>query len=106
MKRNIFFIAVISAWIWACSPVTGSALYTPAPADATGTSSYDQLVAGRNLFIEKCGRCHKLKSPEKFTPAQWQKALLKMQPKAKISDAERELIQAYVLVKAKTAPAK
>ena len=106
MKKNIFLIAGISVWIWACSPATGSVLYSPAPADATGTHSYDQLVAGRSLYIEKCGRCHKLKSPEKFTTSEWQKAMLKMQPKAKISDAERDLIQAYVLVKAKTAPAK
>jgi hypothetical protein len=100
MKR-ILTVACISVVLYACSPKTGFVLYTPAPADATDSVSYEQLVAGRQIFVSHCGKCHNLKLPQSRTELQWRKALVKMQPKAKISDDEKQLILNFLLVKAK-----
>lgn len=98
---RILMLLSAAALIYACSPRTGAVLYTPAVTDATDSVSYEQLVEGRKLYVAKCAGCHNLKLPQSRTEAEWHKAMIKMQPKAKISDAERDLILQFVLRKAK-----
>lgn len=53
-------------------------------------------IEGKTLFEANCAKCHDLYSPSSFTAEKWSSILKWMQPKAKISDAEREQIYDYV----------
>jgi hypothetical protein len=82
----------------ACSP----ALYIPTlvEADRTGIST-ESLMQGRNTYVKHCGSCHNLYLPEQFTQKHWQKEFPEMQLKAKISDAEIQLISNFILGRSK-----
>ena len=105
--RKLGCIISVSVLMFACSPKIktglskGAVLYTPVENDATDSVSYDQLLAGRKLFVAKCGSCHYLKLPQTLTEPQWRKAIDKMQPKAKISNEEKKSILNFPLVRAK-----
>ena len=99
MNSRIFkFIAglFVAVLLYRCS----AALYMPQVSDAekAGTS-LDTLVAGRKLYVAHCGSCHSLFLPEQFTSVQWVKSVDEMQGKAKISNADKELIIDYLKVK-------
>lgn len=53
-------------------------------------------MEGKTLFEANCNKCHKLYEPATYTSEKWSSILKWMQPKAKISDAEREQIYDYV----------
>lgn len=53
-------------------------------------------MEGKVLFETNCAKCHKLYEPSTFKAEKWASILKWMQPKAKISDQEREKIYDYV----------
>jgi mono/diheme cytochrome c family protein len=55
-----------------------------------------QLQEGRKLYVQKCGSCHALYLPEKYSKLQWQKYLDEMQLKASIDNLQKEQILRYV----------
>ncbi len=55
-----------------------------------------ELAEGKSLFVNNCAKCHNLKNPNNYTKEEWTPILLRMQKKAKITDAEREAIYNYV----------
>jgi nitrate/TMAO reductase-like tetraheme cytochrome c subunit len=75
-------------------------LYLPVNDDAqrVGTS-LDTLKNGRTLYINNCASCHNLYSPEKFTSKEWRKNVTAMQKRAKINDAQKEIILKYLTAK-------
>lgn len=78
---------------YGCSP----ALYQPIPAQATQDVSFDQLVEGRNLYVNKCGSCHSLHLPHQYSKEVWFHNLDEMQERAKISDQDKKLIADYLM---------
>ena len=57
----------------------------------------ENAKAGYKLYSEKCAGCHQLYHPDKNTIAQWNTILLKMFPKAKVSNEEQQkLIRDYL----------
>ncbi len=75
----------------------GASLYLPGPADATPSAPLEELTAGRELYTHNCNSCHSLFLPDRFTPDAWQHNLDRMQPRARITDAEKALILKYLL---------
>lgn len=55
-----------------------------------------ELAEGKSLFVNNCAKCHNLKNPNNYTTEEWTPILLRMQKKAKITDADREAIYNYV----------
>src|SRR5436853_4605473 len=53
------------------------------------------LEEGRSLFIAKCSGCHTLRLPAVYSQERWPQILDKMQPRAKITDFEKERILEY-----------
>ena len=51
---------------------------------------------GKKLYEASCARCHDLYNPSDFSAEEWKPIMVKMQKKAKISDAEAATIYAYV----------
>ena len=70
----------------------GASLYLPEPRDASADASLEDLIRGREIYTQRCARCHSLFLPERFSMAQWKTSLNKMQPRARINDTEKELI--------------
>lgn len=88
----IFLTAMLTGLIIAC----GTALYIPSESQVTSGVSIKDLLDGRALYISKCGNCHSLVVPEKYTAKDWNFWINKMEPKAKITPREKDLILGYL----------
>jgi len=75
----------------------GASLYVPESRDASADASLDDLVKGREIYTQRCARCHSLFLPDRFSMVQWKSSLEKMQPRARINDTEKELILKMIL---------
>ncbi|MEY4877218.1 MAG: hypothetical protein RL708_2367 [Bacteroidota bacterium] len=70
--------------------------------EPTITKSKDKVVdatafaEGKRLYETKCNTCHKLYSPASRNEERWTKVLDWMQPKAKITDLEKQTIYLYL----------
>ncbi len=76
-----------------CAP----SLYVPTARDEAPGYTLHDLSAGRQLYVEKCGNCHALHPPDQYPEVAWRQNLDKMQPRAHITDMEKEFILKYLL---------
>ena len=60
-------------------------------------TTIQELHTGRQLYIDRCAGCHSLHEPSALTDEEWRKALDKMQLKANLTIAEKELVLKYLL---------
>ena len=65
--------------------------------------SLEDLQAGSKLYVVKCGNCHNLILPSKYTAVEWEKEHLTREfAKAKVEDEkEKKQITGFVFAKAK-----
>jgi cytochrome c5 len=64
--------------------------------------TYENAIAGYNLYNAKCNRCHGLHRPGEFTKIQWEKILPEMLRDAKIFDAdEKKILTDYLVANSK-----
>lgn len=97
--RLCIYAGIISALIvYGCSP----ALYKPLPEQFASVTSYNQIMKGRQLYVNSCGSCHSLYLPHQYTESLWVTNLDEMQERSKINDEEKALILEFL----KNAPAK
>ena len=78
--------------VFAC----GTALYIPTVNQETSNVSLRDLKDGRAAYINKCGGCHALIIPEKYTKNDWSLWVDRMEPKASITPTEKEQIVKYL----------
>jgi hypothetical protein len=92
MKTTIIIILVLT--LVSCT----TKLYIPSEANVNKreAASLAELQQGKEIFSNKCGRCHKLPKPEKHMPEEWTKILEKMAPKAKLTPDQKALVFKYV----------
>ena len=96
MKTKLVMVALVGTALFSCAPK----VITPAsPSLAPANVMTPALVEGKNLYENNCGKCHNLYDSQEFTAEQWRPIVLRMQPKAKIQDSERELIYNYLTMK-------
>lgn len=88
-KLKISFVAISIGLLSGCAPV----FYHPSVADA---EKQKQLQSGREIYLNKCGTCHNLHLPSEYNSEQWKANLDFMQPKAKITDDERNAVFQYL----------
>ena|SRR5690242_12451388 len=99
MKKHKIVLALTGLLI-ACGCT--SKLYMPAAANVEKARvvspdiTLTRMKEARHLYVVKCSNCHNLHLPEEFTDAQWKKNLDKMQPKAKITNQEKQLLYTYL----------
>jgi hypothetical protein len=98
MKRTIWFILVlISVFTGSCSKDTSSAnLYTPTSSDITTNATLTELQQGRALYINNCGSCHNLYSPDDFSPASWKIYISAMAPRTNMNASQVLLVTKYL----------
>ncbi|MEO6884487.1 MAG: cytochrome c [Bacteroidia bacterium] len=108
--KAIFFISISMLVLHACTTTKKIVKENTNSADAPtaddlqrGQIQYsdltsDDLQQGYHTYTAKCGECHKLKIPNKFTVDQWNDIFPKMAKKAKLSDQEYKETQRYVMI--------
>jgi hypothetical protein len=89
---GIFFLTSCSK----NTPGNTSALYMPSAGDATANASLQELQQGRVIYIDNCGSCHSLYTPDDFSASQWPGIMNSMAPKAGLSSADKALALKYV----------
>lgn len=52
--------------------------------------------AGKNIYTGKCAKCHKLRDPNNYDVAAWDKWMGKMKKKAKLADDQYAQLAAYI----------
>jgi hypothetical protein len=92
MKTTIALILILA--FVSCT----TKLYVPSEANVNKreTASLSELQQGKEIFANKCGRCHKLPKPEKRQPQEWTKVLEKMAPKARLTSDQKALVFKYI----------
>jgi cytochrome c2 len=96
MKNNILLAAFSILFFSACTS-SASKYYEPTAANAEKANlPLETLIAGRTIYMERCGECHNLYKPSRYTAEEWPKYVNKMQGKAKITDDQKMNIIAYL----------
>ena len=61
----------------------------------------DAVKSGKELYDNRCGKCHKLFAPTDYSIKRWPGIVDSMQPKANITDEQKAQILAYLSSEAK-----
>ena len=77
---SIFFLALISIIVSSCS----------------STSLLAEAKSGAQLWGENCLRCHNIPSPETFSDAEWDVAVLHMRVRANLTENESIKIAGFL----------
>jgi hypothetical protein len=83
-----------------------ASLYVPGDEDVSPAVSKEELVAGRALYVQKCGSCHRLRLPESHTRAEWELHLRTMAPRASLTETEEALVAKFLAAGVEHAPRK
>jgi cytochrome c len=89
------FIALLFVGAVACT----SQLYVPTEKNVNKVevASLSELQQGHELYINNCGKCHKLHGPGSRSNIEWKKALNDMIPKTKLNNDQSYLIYRYLV---------
>jgi hypothetical protein len=101
MKKNLFgLLSFIFLLIFcnACNKDNLSLdnLYVPSASDVTTNATLEDLQKGRSLYINSCGACHNIPSPDSYSVNDWHSILSSMVPKTNLSTANAALVNKYV----------
>ena len=75
--------------------VTNSA-YVPVASDATANATLVELQQGRTIYVNSCGACHGLYSPDSYSVSNWKSIMASMATKAGLTAAQTTLVTKYV----------
>jgi mono/diheme cytochrome c family protein len=93
MKFKIIALALLGILIYSCSPKV-----VPQVVEVKKEMS-PEIAEGKSLYENNCAKCHKLFDTKQFTAEEWTPIVLRMQKKARIDDATRDKIYAYVTMR-------
>lgn len=85
-------VILLSGILQNCS----TSLYIPNDKTLDSKESIGDLRQGRAIYINKCGNCHTLYLPDKYSTPQWRFQTTRMAVKAKLNTREKELILRYL----------
>lgn len=93
-SKALLVIAVIGAFVYACSPKTATTAKT---SEVKKIELTPELAEGKSLYENNCGKCHKLFESTKHTKEDWVPTLDRMAKKAKITDEQKASIYNYLV---------
>ncbi len=88
-----------AAIIISCAALTwliGCATNKQAGEVATGTTPSAAEKGGAQLWAENCVRCHNIRSPSSYSPAQWEVAMMHMRLRANLTPEEHKKILEFL----------
>lgn len=60
--------------------------------------SASQLAQGREIYVTKCAKCHRVEPVRKYPASQWEREILpEMSEDSKLTTAETAAVRAYVM---------
>lgn len=109
MKKFLFALAVITVVLSCTKKATPAKSETTAPSapvtetkeTSATTASAEIVAAGKLTYDAKCGKCHALHAANEYTAEKWGPLVDAMAPKARLTDAEKANVLAYVKANAK-----
>ena len=90
MKKIFFTLSVLGIAAVSCTPKS-------VPVAKTATTEVDKLAQGKTIYENSCGKCHALPVPTDFTSVEWVGIMNAMAPKAKLNDAQHQLVYNYAV---------
>ena len=63
---------------------------------AAGTSTAPTEKSGAELWANNCVRCHNIRSPSNYSPAQWDVVMMHMRVRANLTPEEHKKILAFL----------
>jgi hypothetical protein len=93
---KLSIIILILGFSVSCKKNTASDLYIPTASDVTATATLQELQDGRTLYMNNCGSCHSLYSPDDFSANAWNSIMSSMANKTRMSSSEVNLVKKYV----------
>ena len=88
-------LATIVTWA-ALTWLIGCAANKQSAEVAAGTTSAVTEKSGAQLWAENCVRCHNIRSPSSYSPAQWEVAMMHMRVRANLTPEEHKKILAFL----------
>lgn len=64
---------------------------------ATPPVAIDYVGLGKEVYVNKCGRCHALKTTSDYTKQAWMPIIDKMAVKANLDEKEKGYVLSYVM---------
>ena len=90
--KTVIVVCLMLVVYVGCSP----ALYQPTIEFANDHATLEQLTAGRKAYVDKCGSCHSLYLPQRYTKEVWIHNLDDMQERSHVNNSEKALILMYL----------
>lgn len=91
-RKQIGLVTLLAGLVLAC----GTALYVPRESALISKGELKEMRSGRAAYISKCGSCHSLALPEKYSAQEWKAFVGRMAPKAHLTSQEEAEILKYV----------
>jgi len=89
-------VAVVLALVGCNATRNFSVVLPPTPSGAESLFSAEEIESARGLCLNKCVKCHKFYDPAKYNDPQWHKWMTKMNKKAKLQEAQADLLGRYL----------
>lgn len=105
--KKLAIIVSMGIIVFSCtpkaSPTTSGNTTESANSNTTTTTTANTALIeqGHIVFESRCGRCHGLKDPTRYTSQRWDGILKSMIPKAKLNETEAQQVTAYVMANAR-----
>lgn len=103
MKLKIITAAIFAILLYSCAPKVNVTAMQPDPvqvppkiASPNEAPVSEDVAAGKMLYDNKCGNCHKLFAPADFSKEDWGPILTRMQKKAGLGDVDMAKINSYI----------
>ena len=98
MKLEVLGIFAIIGLLVACSSSKNAVAEskTETVTEIVVVEMTPELVAGKTIFDNKCGKCHDLPKPSRYSKERWVPIMNSMANKSRLSDDDRDLVYNYV----------
>ena len=102
MRKVILMVATIAmALLIGCNKdsslnSSSSSLYVPTNSDTTANATLSELQQGRTLYINNCGACHGLHSPDEYSVSSWKSIIPNMAGRTGMTSSQITLVTKYV----------
>ena len=95
LSLNFLFLASALLFIYSCVPAK------PAVETNKKLITVDYLAKGQTIFENSCSKCHDLPNPADHSAQDWVGIMNRMAPKAKLTDAQHEMVYDYIVTSKK-----
>ena len=100
MKKTVFIFIIFFSMFQACQkkalPTIATRTHEPARPVTIPVDVKPDLALGKTIFTNRCGRCHDLPDPAKYTAQRWDGILSVMNVRARLDQPQQIHVTAYI----------